>query len=63
MKIEVFALEIVFKLRKWVQITPLAVFTHKKIQNQNGSTPKNARNTSRLLKMSHSDRHEAVIAS
>jgi len=45
-KIEVFALDIDFKLGLWVQITPLADFAPKKIKKkQTGSAPRNSKNT------------------
>ena len=44
-KIELFALDIDFKLGLWVHITPLTDFATKKIQNQIGSAPRNAINT------------------
>ena len=44
-KIDVFALDIDFKLGLWVHITPLTDFAPKKIQNQTGSAPRNSKNT------------------
>ena len=43
-KIDVFALDIDFKLGLWVHITPLTDFAPKKIQNQTGSAPRNSKN-------------------
>ena len=44
-KIDVFALDIEFKLGLWVHITPLTDFAPRKVQKQTGSAPRNSKNT------------------
>jgi len=44
-KIDVFALDIDFKLDLWLHITPLTNFAPKKKQKQTGSAPRNSKNT------------------
>ena len=44
-KIDVFALDIAFKLSLWVHITPLTDFAPKYIINKTGSTQRSVKNT------------------
>ena len=62
-KIDVFALDIDFKLGLWVHITPLTDFAPKKIQTQTGSAARNSKKHRFLFKKPNSGRHDAVIAS
>ena len=63
-KIDVFALDIDFKLGLWVHITPLTDYAPKSIQNQTGNAPRNSKkNTDFFFFKPNSGRHDAVIAS